>query len=426
MSDKKLLRYIQSIRFSHQTIKLWCALIILIILMDGFSYYEWSDISTIAGRLKIEHVICAMLLLCVILSKSKSKEHFKTLVIFLLVCPFFSILNSYALYGQPMLDSIIGLIPNIMWLSYFIFNRYCFTEKTLIKVLLYYSAIILLIQVVQQFTYPVAFFGLLSKSVVIDNNLENNVVIRNGVYRFLVHFHGYTIMPVLLFYLGLIKQKITINRLFIFISMLVAIYLSLTRQVIFSCIFVIIISTLMNKNGGISLKYLVTICIVLCVIYSYADILFGELSEKTKEEWNENNIRISTYIFYWDKIRYNIWTFIAGHGFPVTGYFFNQFEHWQKNFRFYTSDVGIIGIWFHYGLLYVLLYIYSLFLFFRYRKQIPSYIILFAIFAGLMSIMIFPFWLKMRYYFIWSIIFYICDLHINKSPLRIVGIKRNN
>jgi len=70
-----------------------------------------------------------------------------------------------------------------------------------------------------------------------------------------------------------------------------------------------------------------------------------------------------------------------------------------------------------YGLLYVIAYfrlVYKVLL--VYREYVPTYIKMFVVATGLISIMIYPLAGIMNY-LVWSILLYICDLHIIKSSL---------
>lgn len=402
-----------SFSFSNTT-KLLTVLVLLLFFTQFFSYVDWDKATKGLG---LNYLFVSLIFIAAFAKPKARTEYFHILVMLLAFYPIISAFMSLAIYGQPIVESFKGLIFNFTWLFYFVLNRYRFRESTVIKALLVYSLVMLAIMIIQQFTYPIAFFGIFNDDVMTEKGFLENVSMRNGIYRFTMHQNGYTVVPVLLFYLACIKKHFSIYRLVIVSLMISAVYMSLTRQVIASCLFVVFLSLLINKKSGINVKYLIVICIIMVAVYGYSELLFGEMAQSTKENLNKDYIRLYAYSFYWDKICENGWTFLFGHGLAKSGEFLRQFNYWQEVLKLYTCDVGIIGVWFHYGFIYVALYLYSLYLIFCYRRQIPIYVILFTIFAVLMSIMIFPFWITPKYYFVWTLIFYICDLHINKSPL---------
>ena len=394
---------------------------LLLFVTQFYSYVNWGSITKGGG---LNFVVTAILLIATINRKKKGVENFSLLILCLITWPFLSSFVSLSIYGQPLIVSFRVLVPNLMWLFYFVLNRYHFQEKTVIMALLVYSIGMLLIMVIQQFTYPTAYFGIFNDDQMLEKGYSESAYQRNSIYRFLMHQNGYTAVPVLLFYLNVLKYRFSAKNLIIVIMMLVAVYMSLTRQVIASTAFVVLFSVLINKRGKIKVSYLLIISALVAIIYVYSNLLFEEMVENTDSELHKDYIRFQAYAFYWYKATENIWTFIAGHGLAASGYFQFLFNHWQEDLKLYSCDVGIIGIWFHYGMIYVFLYLYSLYLIFKYRKHIPIYVILFVVFAGLMSIMIFPFWITPKYYLVWTMIFYICDLHINKSPLRQLSIRQ--
>lgn len=64
----------------------------------------------------------------------------------------------------------------------------------------------------------------------------------------------------------------------------------------------------------------------------------------------------------------------------------------------------------------MLLYVNKIF--FKLKKAVPLYVKMFVVFTGAMSIMIFP-CISLAQTIVWTLLLYICDLHINKSALAI-------
>lgn len=406
----------------NNTSRLIVIFALLVYVTQGFDYVNWG---TLVGGLGLNFIVYGLILFACIAKKSTCMENFRGLVLLLTICPFFTMPVTLGLYGQSMFDSFTALFPTLVWLFYFILHKYHFKESTIYTALLMYSGVLVLIQIIQQFTYPTAYFGLWSDNYIANmgyGKLSETVPIRNGIYRFLNHCNGYTAVPVLLFYLGLIKQRFTTRRFIIVLSMIVSVYLSLTRQVIASCAFIVLLSIIINRNKRINLKYVVIVFILAIFSFIYSDTLFGEMAEDTQNNMNSEYIRLLEYSFYWDKVCENVWTFIFGHGIAKSGYFLDLTEYWLFALKMHAGDVGFVGIWFHYGMLYILLYLYFLYIVYKFRRQIPVYVLLFVVFTGLMSIMIFPFWTYARPNLVWTMMLYICDLHINKSPLRYKGL----
>ena len=85
----------------------------------------------------------------------------------------------------------------------------------------------------------------------------------------------------------------------------------------------------------------------------------------------------------------------------------------------YTTDVGFVGQIFERGFIYVCICYYMFYqMFFKLKTVIPTYVRMFVLYAGVMSVMIFP-CITPAQNIVWVLLLYICDLHINNSPLAI-------
>lgn len=402
VTDKVQSRYVAYVLFA------------LIIVTQGVSYVHWNE-GFWNPLIKLVSVIWAFYLFT---HRDLLSCRFKGLICFFAFYPLVSIFTSSEMYEQDVSVSIKAVSVNFVWLTYFFLHKIKLSEYTIIKSFAIFSLIILGLQVIQQFTFPVADFGVYSQEVVQALGREEKADFRNGLYRFWVNQGSYLTIVVLLFFLIKIENRFSIAKLLFVLLMSVSIYLSLTRQVMASAIFVVVLALLNYRTREELTKSLVIICALIFVGYFFSDALFAELSEKTQDEANEDNVRIFAYVFYWDKITENTMTFLFGNGMPgSSGPFKKLIDLWQFDYGYWPVDIGVVGFWFHYGLVYILAFFYANFLFLvRYRKVVPKYLSLTVLFTFLMSIMAFPYW-GLFCYFYWPFIFYLYDLHIDQYNL---------
>lgn len=192
--------------------------------------------------------------------------------------------------------------------------------------------------------------------------------------------------------------------------------LTLTRQIIAACLIVIFCSFLIGKKVKITTIILI-IFLLVGLYYSY-DFLFSSFTAQTKEENTENNIRLLAATYYWNESIRTPWTFLFGYGLPATkGIYLDYILQIRNLYKFYTTDVGFVGQIYERGILYVIAcYILMYRLFVQLKNKIPEYIRLFVLFTGIMSPLIFPY-IETTQFIIWGMLLYICDFHINNSPL---------
>ena len=384
--------------------------IVLIVLlftfvMGGFKYVHWPIHPKLVMR-----VLSVLLLAFYIGGNRQSPNlHFQKTVLLLAFYPFLSVIYSFIEYGQPIMDGIRGTIPWLLWLSYFFFHHVKISEGSFLKAILYIAFFIASVQIIQQFTYPDILFNV---PVEDESNPDDELVSsRNGIWRFRLGDVGYFAALILFFLWDKVKQHISSKSIVFLSVMAVSLYLTLTRQIIFSAMLTIISSYLMGRKklGKWGLALIITVLAIIS--YNY-DALFGELGKLTAEETNEDYIRILSGQYFLTETFSSVKATILGHGVAVSGAFSEMVKDLQENWHFYASDVGFIGQMWKFGVPYVIICFYLFFsLFFTWRHYIPTYIRLFVLFTTIMSIMIFPMGLGFQF-ILWSFLLYICDMNI--------------
>jgi hypothetical protein len=228
-------------------------------------------------------------------------------------------------------------------------------------------------------------------------------------------------MIILFFYWIKLQKKYSIKNVIIIFVALISIYLTLVRQLQAATILTIFFSFIFIRSRKVKLWTTVSSLIFAIILYIYADELFYKMALQATEESSNDNIRLLSLAFYWQKITHDPFTFLFGNGLPANNSNFGHLSQlWNNTYHFYTSDIGFVGQWFHYGIIYILLYLYLLYmLLIKYRKIIPVYIRLFVFSTFLTIAMIYPLTGPFNY-IIWCFILYISDLHISRSQLRVI------
>ena len=323
-------------------------------------------------------------------------------VIALAVIPILCIITRmYA--GDMGFDTITPYMASATFLVYFILHEYKVSEKVLVSCLIKTALIIFLIQVVQQLMPSSAVFGVSDPNSYFYNG--EMAEIRNGLYRYRIVC--FIVSLIALYYSWQkINERRNLLNLSIFVALACSVYLYLTRQLMFTSIVTIACSFIFMKKRKGKILLLVSIAIFLFMIYSYSDVLFGELLTQTKDEKTSDNIRMLSLAFYWDKIVSDPLSFFLGNGIHP------QLQYWGRMYYFWPTDIGIFGAWFFYGFFEVITYLLLVWnILVRKSSNLPLYIKLFVFGTFINCFMIFPY-LKAYEYMVWAIVLYICDLHI--------------
>lgn len=399
-----------------QRVALFLLIAYVVLVTSGLENVNWNP--TYGGWVK--NIISLGFLGYLFCLRPNGKQfHFRTLVLFLLWIPFVSIFNSWTIYSQSPSRSFLLMTSQSTWVIYFLLHKYKVQEQVVLKVFFYIALFLVGIQIVQQFTYPNAPFGTMSLEMMIEKNAVEAAEQRNGLWRFRMHQNGYYTAPILFAMWIRIRKKAN-PKLAVFVALFfVSIYLTLTRQVMFACILTVFCSIFMGQKK-INFTALFLGLIFIAGLYVYYDVLFSKLAQQTQDDSNEDNVRLLAASMLWDESLKTPFTFLFGYGLPDSTSAYGLHMYKLSSFLgIYTSDVGFIGQIFERGFIYVCICYYMFYkLFFKLKKVIPTYIRMFVMFTGVMSVMIFP-CISSAQNIVWVLLLYICDLHMNNSPLAI-------
>lgn len=386
---------------------------------NGFSFSYWP--SGPMGRAK--NLTYLLLAFYALMHKRRGcGMNFSGYVELMMWLPCFSMINAYQYHNQSFVHSFVSLSSVFILAVYFLLHKWRVKEGTLLKAFLCISLIILAIQVIQQFTYPDVLFGVKTDEELLQTGGTEYAAMRNGLWRFRMHFNGYFTTPILFAVWVWMRKKFSAKLLLLDSMFLVSIYLTLTRQVMFACIMTLFFSAFMGKKKINYTAIFMGVAFILG-LYIYYDVLFSSLADQTKEESTNDNIRIVAATYFMEESLKTPLTLLFGYGRASIHSDFYLYQLRLTNMGLYTCDVGFIGQIFEFGLPYVIVcYLLLHRVYFRFKKQIPTYIRMFALYSAAMSPMIFSFFGTYAI-LTWAILLYVCDLHINKSPLALKTTK---
>ena len=394
--------------------KLYAIFIVAFVILSssGLYYYNWNP--TYAGW--ITKVIYLYFLRFFIRHSTRIPNcHFRTEVLLLMFLQFPSMINSWFYFGQSFIQSFSVDLAAFSYITYFMLHRYQVEERTILKAILFMALLIVGIQLFQQISYPNCWFGIYNeeRQAIMTELAEQ----RNGLWRFRMHINGFYTCPILFAAWIWLQRKFDSRTMIVCCLLLVSVYLTLTKQVMVACIFAVFMSSLIGEQKNKKAALLLGLLFIVG-LYEYYDVLFSSLSEQTKEDSTEDNIRLFSATYFWEESLKSPLTFLFGYGahHPESG-LGDLMSHLNTDYGFYIGDVGFIGQIYQKGLFYVLT-AYWLFykIYFRFKKQLPLYVKMMVLFCVPMTPMIFAMYSPL-YYCVWVMMIYIVDLHVNKSPL---------
>ncbi len=310
----------------------------------------WSFKGFSEGQLNmLETVILVGLLACVIYGYNKIHNYrlvFKYNVLFFILIPFVSAYGALLYHHQSVDLSLLALRPNFYWLLYFALHIFNIPKQKIINLMIFIGAIWIFITIVQQFTYPHYYFY--SR----DDNDES--IYRAGVYRYMVVGHQYGDFILFYFFYNFLLTRKFSNLVFVFLGLL-GFYFYGTRQFALSALLCLCVSVFFVS--GMHKIYLATfLCIAGAVIFNYRDQLFGQYIEMTSDQLKYgDDIRLLSANFflteYWPS---RIARLIGNGAAYASSKYGKEIVNINLYMHYYRSDVGIIGAFNQFGLLYAL------------------------------------------------------------------------
>ena len=269
-----------------------------------------------------------------------------------------------------------------------------------------------IMEIVQQFTYPTVWFATRIAS------LDNDVEIRNGIYRY--NMEGREFGLLLLFYsFQRFLEKPRKKYLAGIILGLTGVYMLATRQVMAASVLCLLYAMLAMHKLKFSSFFMISVIAIL--IYCNMESLFGDYIEMS-EDINEDNIRLLSYDFY--GIEYNkgqILPILFGNGVEGMSAYGREIGNMQ-DMGLFRADIGIVGMYSWYGIFYVLT-VLSFFIYITAkRKYIDVYLQMYVMFMLVTSVMLHHFGYSPHHIMTLCIILYLIDNSI-KSRKNITNIK---
>lgn len=372
----------------------------IILATKGFNYTGWS-LSSAGYILAFLSIVFAIISALNITNLSAWQMPLSHIILLLMLIPLLSVFLGQ---NDSMYDEFFNqYLPLLVFFIYYVFAIQGITEADLIKVFTILGLIVFIIQGVQILYPQQAIFGIYDEDVA---SYRNEIAeIRNGLYRYNLPTYFITLFC-LYYYWGQLVQRFSLKKFLLFSIFLVSMYFYLTRQILFATIVTLGLSFVFINNKKTKWVTLLVSIILFIALFSFSDLIFGEIFNMTIDELDSSNIRVLAMDFYYNKIIESPIGFFAGHGHP------DELTYWREILSYYPSDIGFVGETFYYGIFWFVLYVYTLFvLLVKHNTSIPLYIQLFVFGTMLNSIMIFPYRSGAEYV-VWASVLYISSMYI--------------
>jgi len=336
--------------------------IIIVIILCSLKFFSIIVIPDVA--LKIMEwlgigLILVFIIIYLVYSKVKVvKTHFTFPIILVFVAVLISMIGSYTYQNQSFLISAYSQRAIYFYLIYFLLHLMKVDGEFIVRSIVIFAVAYLAVYYLQTILYPIE---ITSTKMFTDR----------GTLRIFLAGSGYLVITYFI-WLYLTFRSFKIRYLtFLLLSMGVFVLLG-TRQVLASILLLTILFIIQSKVVKAKLLLFLLIGIALIPIYFLFQNIILSMFEVTREQTQnlEGGIRLEGAKFFLTRFFPTDLSYFTGNGAPGSSIYGLRLARYSEEYGYYLSDIGLIGEYVKYGILYVIAVLIILINVFR--RKIPE------------------------------------------------------
>ncbi|MBE0654131.1 MAG: hypothetical protein IH594_10060, partial [Bacteroidales bacterium] len=322
----------------------------IILLIINIGYFQFFAFNAIPREIRIISGFGSILIIAVFLivkyiygNTDEIKKRFALPSILFIVAMLLSTIVSKAEHHQSFALSIWISRGIFFYLLYFFLHAYKFDRQTIEKVVLSIGLITIVFFYIQTIIYPTQIFDV-------------RMTIDRGTLRLFLPSMGYTILAYFYFLNRYFKDNKLLDVIIVILALSIFI-LQATRQLIASLVLLTILNLFRSKEvkSRSLIIFLLTIGMGALVIVFYD--LFVEIFAVSKSQAGDTkeSIRSMAISFFLNDFQPSTSAYILGNGegHQASPYGM-KLRFLQLSKGFYLSDIGIVGDYVKYGILFVI------------------------------------------------------------------------
>lgn len=319
----------------------------ILVIVAYFQVFKFIVIPY-AARVIFQVAMGALMLFLIILRSIYQPNrnisyNFKGIIIILIVSTVPSYFIAKLYHNQSFFSSIVANQIILFYLLYFFIHIFQVPVKFLIRTIVIIGLFVVSIYYLQFFSYPKAFLDI----VMLEGRgtirlLVPGMLCTQFAYYFFLHkfFENNKLRDLLL---ALLSSSIFI--------------LQGTRVLVFSMIFLTLIMLLFYKKvNGRFIKMVVIALASFIFLIVFRDI-FNELFRESSSQVENlgGGVRLKAANFFITKFQSDGWTYLFGNSRAGIGEIYGKkLELYSKRYGFYITDIGILGDYILYGVIFVI------------------------------------------------------------------------
>ncbi|WP_442794612.1 hypothetical protein [Pelobium manganitolerans] len=314
--------------------------IIIVIFLQFFSYTGISDDSKVLAAAIFG---CGMLMMAMsiftILFKSGYVFYPLDQMVFIfmavVICSFFT---AYIYWGQPLATSLLSYRLFYIYFLYFLLIFFDLSQKQVESLIQFIFFLTLIIFAIGYVTFPNPIFTMRSEER------------RNGITIFF-DGQGFTFLGAF-YYLQKYFKDFKLYHLILFaVGGAFLFFLTQARMMLAGVCLGAMLILLLSQ---LRYRYAYAIAgVCFAAIFYLTSGVFKGIKEQNAEqsEFASEDIRVQAYNFYLNDLQGGLPTLIFGNGYPAKGSKLETITYYGQDRGFYTSDIGLTGLFSFFGIL---------------------------------------------------------------------------
>lgn len=312
---------------------------IIIIFLQFFSYTGISSDSKVLATAIFGSGIVMMLLSlnAILFKKNLVLNGLDKMVILFILSIFISFLTAYAYWNQSIATSFLSYRLFYIYFLYFVLVYFDLSQKEVENIIIILFFITLVIFVIGFFTFPNPTFTMRSEER------------RNGITIFF-DGQGFTFLGAFYYLQKYFKTLNPLNLVWFLIGAIFLFFLTQSRMMLIGTGLGAALVLLLSQ-----LKFRYTYAfagLALGVIVYLTSGVFKGIKEQNAEQsqFASEDIRVQAYNFFLNDLQGGLPTIIFGNGYPAKGSKLEFITYFGQDKGFFTSDVGLTGLFSFFGL----------------------------------------------------------------------------
>lgn len=320
-------------------------IILYLIIISSLSFYTLTVVPE--GMIKQFELISPMVMAFLLFvysiydTSSKFKKNFQVEVILIFIALILSMFGAKYFHMQGFKITLISQRYMYFLLFYFFLHSIKIPPKELIQLVIIFSLVYSFIYLLQTALFP-------------NPITTSDMFLSRGTIRIFIPGSAYLILAYLFSYVQFLNTLKIKYILLCLLGIIIFILLG-TRQVIAVMALLTIIATFKSKYAASKAMGIALIVIsVIPAYFLFKDIFLAMIEVSQKQAGNvEQNVRVKAAIFFLFEFFPNRLSYLIGNGVPSAHSIYGiRINEYKDAFGFFQSDIGLIGEFSKFGLLF--------------------------------------------------------------------------